>query len=135
VVLDEWLRLGIARVNEQDQVVLVTDAFVPRHGLDEKLFYLGKNVHDHLSACEHNLTKPDAPPLLERSVYFDHLSKESADFLAGYARQLTSQAIQSFGQKAMELQGKDSLNSSAKHRVTYGFYFHQANEDSEQDSK
>lgn len=135
VVLDEWLRLGIARVNEQDQVVLVTDAFVPRHGLDEKLFYLGKNVHDHLSACEHNLTKPDAPPLLERSVYFDHLSKESADSLAGYARQLTSQAIQSFGQKAMELQEKDSLNSSAKHRVTYGFYFYQANEDSEQDSK
>lgn len=135
VVLDEWLRLGIARIDELGRVVLVTDAFVPSHGLDEKLFYLGKNVHDHLGACEHNLTRPDAPPVLERSVYFDHLSEQSADILAGYARQLTSQAIQAFGQKAMELQEKDSQNSGAKHRVTYGLYYFQANEGAEQTTK
>ena len=135
VVLDEWLRLGIARVDEQDRVVLVTDAFVPSHGLDEKLFYLGKNVHDHLGACEHNLTRPDAPPVLERSVYFDHLSEQSADILAAYARQLTSQAIQAFGQKAMKLQENDSQNSSAKYRVTYGLYYYHADEGSEQKTK
>lgn len=134
VVLDEWLRLGIARVDEQNRVVLVTDAFVPSHGLDEKLFYLGKNVHDHLGACEHNLTRPDAPPVLERSVYFDHLSQESADVLATYSRQLSSQVIQAFGQKAMELQEKDSQDGGAKHRVTYGLYFFQADESSEQNS-
>lgn len=135
VVLDEWLRLGIARVDEQDRVVLVTDAFVPSHGLDEKLFYLGKNVHDHLGACEHNLTRPDAPPVLERSVYFDHLSEQSAETLAAYARQLTSHAIQAFGQKAMELQENDSQNSSAKYRVTYGLYYYHADEGSEQKKK
>lgn len=135
VVLDEWLRLGIAHVDDQDRVVLVTDAFVPSHGLDEKLFYLGKNVHDHLGACEHNLTRPQLPPLLERSVYFDRLSEESAKALGAYARQLSSQAIQAFGQKAMELQEKDSQESSAKHRVTYGLYYYQADEDLEQQHK
>jgi hypothetical protein len=135
VVLDEWLRLGIARVDEQDRVVLITDAFVPSHGLDEKLFYLGKNVHDHLGACAHNLTQQDAPPLLERSVYFDQLSEQSADMLASYARQLSSQAIQAFGQKAMELQEKDSKSSSAKYRVTYGLYFYHSDENSESTPK
>jgi hypothetical protein len=135
VVLDEWLRLGIARVDEQDRVVLVTDAFVPSHGLDEKLFYLGKNVHDHLGACEHNLTRPDAPPVLERSVYFDHLSEESADILAAHARQLASQAMQAFGKKAMELQEKDSQDNSARHRVTYGLYYFQADESPEQQTE
>lgn len=135
VVLDEWLRLGIARVDEQDRVVLITDAFVPSHGLDEKLFYLGKNVHDHLGACEHNLTRADAPPLLERSVYFDHLSKESAEILAAYSRQLASQAIQAFAQKAMELQEKDSQQSDARSRVTYGLYYFEADERSEQNLK
>lgn len=135
VVLDEWQRLGIAQVDSQDRVVLATDAFVPSHGLDEKLFYLGKNVHDHLGACEHNLTQPGLPPMLERSVYFDHLSEASAQVLAAYARQLSSQSIQAFGQRAMELQEKDSTDARARHRVTYGHYFFQVDEDQEQNHK
>lgn len=135
VVLDEWLRLGIARVDEQDRVVLMTDAFVPSHGLDEKLFYLGKNVHDHLSACTHNLTQNDAPPLLERSAYFDHLSEESAQQLSTHARQLASQAMQDFARKAMELQEQDNRDSNARHRVTYGHYFYQADETPEPPQK
>lgn len=131
VVLDEWLRLGIARVDAKDQVELVTDAFVPNHGLDEKLFYLGKNLHDHMSSCTHNLTRPNDSPLLDRSIYFDRLSDESAEILAAYARQLASQAMQDFGRKAMELQEKDSKQDNAKHRVTYGLYFYQADENSE----
>lgn len=132
VVLDEWLRLGIARLDEHDRVVLLTDAFVPSHGLDEKLFYLGKNVHDHLSACTHNLTRNDAPPLLERSAYFDHLSEASVQLLSTYARQLASQAMQDFARKAMELQEQDNQDSNARHRVTYGHYFYQADESPEQ---
>lgn len=126
VVLDEWLRLGIAQIDNLDRVVLVTDAFVPSHGLDEKLFYLGKNVHDHLDTCAHNLTRPDAPPQLERSVYYDRLSKDSTLILSAYARQLSSQVMQAFSQKAMELQEHDHQHPDTHYRVTYGQYFHQA---------
>ncbi len=128
VVLDEWLRLGVAQIDDLDRVILVTDAFVPIHGLDEKLFYLGKNVHDHLESCAHNLTRPDAPPQLERSVYYDHLSKDSTLILSAYARQLSSQAMQAFSRKAMELQEQDHPHADAHFRVTYGQYFHQADE-------
>lgn len=131
VVLDEWLRLGVAQIDNLDRVVLVTDAFVPSHGLDEKLFYLGKNLHDHLGACTHNLSHPDAPPLLERSVYYDRLSKDSTLILSAYARQLSSQVMQAFSQKAMELQERDHQEAGAHHRVTYGQYFYQANEQGE----
>lgn len=131
VVLDEWLRLGVAQIDNLDRVILVTDAFVPSQGLDEKLFYLGKNVHDHLDACAHNLTRPDAPPLLERSVYYDRLSKDSTLMLSAYARQLSSQVMQAFSQKAMELQERDHLNADARYRVAYGQYFNQANEQEE----
>lgn len=131
VVLDEWLRLGVAQIDNLDRVILVTDAFAPSHGLDEKLFYLGKNMHDHLDACAHNLTRPDAPPLLERSVYYDHLSKDSTLVLSAYARQLSSQVMQAFSQKAMELQERDHLDANARHRVAYGQYFNQANEQEE----
>lgn len=128
VLLDEWLRLGVAQVDNLDRVVLVTDAFVPSHGLDEKLFYLGKNVHDHLDTCAHNLTQPDTPAQLERSVYYDRLSKDSTLILSAYARQLSSQVMQAFSQKAMELQERDHQQTDSHYRVTYGHYFHQANE-------
>ncbi|MEQ1591257.1 MAG: DUF6502 family protein [Thiobacillaceae bacterium] len=131
VVLDEWIRLGVAQLDDMDRVMLVTDAFVPSHGLDEKLFYLGKNVHDHLDACVHNLAHPEAPPLLERSTYYDHLSKDSTLILSAYARQLSSQVMQAFSQKAMELQELDHQNADARHRVTYGQYFYKANEQEE----
>ncbi len=131
VVLDEWLRLGVAEIDNLDRVILVTDAFVPSHGLDEKLFYLGKNVQDHLDACAHNLTHPDAPPLLERSVYYDRLSKDSTLILSAYARQLSSQVMQAFSQKAMELQERDHLDANARYRVAYGQYFNQASEQEE----
>lgn len=135
VVLDEWLRLGIAEIDNLDRVVLVTDAFVPSHGLDEKLFYLGKNVHDHLDACAHNLSQPNEPPLLERSVYYDRLSKDSTLILSAYARQLSSQVMQSFSKKAMELQEHDHQDADAHFRVTYGQYFNQANELEESGTK
>lgn len=131
VVLDEWLRLGVAQIDNLDRVILVTDAFAPSHGQDEKLFYLGKNMHDHLDACAHNLTRPDAPPLLERSVYYDHLSKDSTLMLSAYARQLSSQVMQAFSQKAMELQERDHLDANARYRVAYGQYFNQASEQEE----
>lgn len=131
VVLDEWLRLGVAQIDNLDRVILVTDAFAPSHGLDEKLFYLGKNVHDHLDACAHNLTHPEAPPLLERSVYYDHLSKDSTLILSTYARQLSSQVMQAFSQKAMELQARDHQDANARYRVAYGQYFNQASEQDE----
>jgi hypothetical protein len=135
VVLDEWLRLGIAQIDNLDRVILVTDSFVPSHGLDEKLFYLGKNVHDHLAASEHNLTQPDMPPLLERSVYYDHLSQDSTLILSAYARQLASQVMQSFSKKAMELQEHDHQDPDAHFRVTYGQYYYQANELEESGTK
>lgn len=135
VVLDEWLRLGIAQVDNLDRVILLTDSFVPSHGLDEKLFYLGKNVHDHLGACAHNLTQTDEPPLLERSVYYDRLSRDSTLILSAYARQLSSQVMQAFSQKAMELQERDHQDAGAHYRVTYGQYFYQANEQEETGAK
>lgn len=131
VLLDEWLRLGVAQIDNLGRVALVTDAFIPSHGLDEKLFYLGKNMHDHLDTCAHNLTRPDMPPQLERSVYYDRLSKDSTLILSSYARQLSSHVMQAFSQKAMELQELDHQNTEAHCRVTYGQYFYQASEQEE----
>jgi hypothetical protein len=129
VVLDEWLRLGVAELDAQDRVVLRTEAFVPAHGVEEKLFYFGKVIHDHLAASEHNLTGGQ-PSMLDRCVYFDQLTDQSAEQLAELARSLAGEAMQALNRRALELQQADAANPAATCRVNFGLYFYRADEKS-----
>ena len=54
-VLDEWMRLGVALLDADDRVILNSEAFVPARGFDEKVFYFGQNVHDHVSTAVDNV--------------------------------------------------------------------------------
>lgn len=127
VVLDEWLRLGVAELDNRDRVVLRTEAFVPTHGVEEKIFYFGKVIHDHLAASEHNLTAGQ-PPMLDRCVYFDQLTEESAEQLADFARSQAVEAMQMLNRKALELQQMDAAKPEATHRINFGMYFYRADE-------
>jgi len=122
-VLDEWLRLGVVTLDGDDRVHLVEHAFVPAHGLDEKSFYLGKNIGDHLAAAGHNLLEGQ-PPFLERSVYCDGLSAESAEQLRTLSRELAIAAMQEINRRALELQEADRGRADASQRMTFGVYYY-----------
>jgi len=124
-VLDEWLRLGVARVDEQDRVWLLVDAFVPGKGFDEKSWFFGRNVHDHIATCVHNLAATE-PALLERSVFSNDLSPESAEILAVLAREQGQHAINVITRRAFELEREDVARGRATERVLFGVYFHTA---------
>jgi hypothetical protein len=85
VVLDEWQRLGLIRIDEQARVHLNNVAFVPRHEFDDLAYYFGRNLRDHIAASGHNLGGNE-PPMLERAVYYEKLTPQSIDELANYTR-------------------------------------------------
>lgn len=122
-VLDEWLRLGVAYLDDQDRVNLVEHAFVPARGLDEKAFFFGKNLSDHMAASAHNLMEGQ-PPFLERCVYYDGLSQESAEKLRNLTRELAVSALQEVNRFALELQQQDIGKEGAEQRMTFGVYFY-----------
>jgi len=122
-VLDEWLRLGVARIDEQDQVWLLVDAFVPDKGLDEKAWFFGRNVHDHIAACVHNLDGGE-PPMLERSVFSNDLSPTSVNELAALAREQGQHAISAVTRRAFDLERADVAAGNATARVHFGVYFY-----------
>lgn len=123
VVLDEWLRLGVATLNERDEVVLVTEAFIPGEGFEEKAFYLAHNLRDHAAAAVHNLLG-EGPPRLERSVHYDALNPESVAELHELARRLGMETLQALNRKARELEERDARTPQARQRFTCGLYFH-----------
>lgn len=122
-VLDEWLRLGVASVDEADCVHLAEAAFVPVNGLEEKAFFFGKNLHDHLAAATHNLLD-GKPAYLERSVYYDALSASSIEKLRLLSRELAVASLQEINRQAMALQQQDVEREDADQRMTFGVYFY-----------
>jgi hypothetical protein len=121
VVLDEWLRQGIATLDEQDKVHLAADAFVSPQGIEEKTFYFGQNIHDHLAATVHNLSDA-ATPFLERCVYYNDLTAESVKEYERVARSAGMRAIHTVNRHAIELQKRDAGKSEAIYRTNFGIY-------------
>lgn len=122
-VLDEWLRLGIAHLDKQDRVVLNQLAFIPQAGFEEKAFYLGRNLHDHVAAAAHNLLG-EGNPQLERSVHYSDLTPESAAELAKAAERAGMDALLDINRLALDLAAKDKGKENATRRINFGLYFY-----------
>ena len=122
-ILDEWLRLGAVSINEHDEVCLKVDAFIPARGYDEKVYYLGKNIHDHLAAARCNV-QSETPPFMERSVYYDQLTEESVKKLATLSEAKAMEMLKDLNATARILQKKDKRNKSADQRMNLGVYFY-----------
>jgi hypothetical protein len=123
VVLDEWLRLGVVRLDEQEHVHLEAQAFVPQKGFDEKAAYLGHNLHDHACAAVHNLSS-EGPAFFERSVHYDALAPKSVEALREAVACEGMQALLSFNRQASELEFHDLPSLEPRQRITVGLYFY-----------
>lgn len=123
VVLDEWLRLGIAHFDDGNRVCLNTAAFIPVNGFDEMAYYFGHNLHDHAAAATSNLLGKNQP-FLERSVHYDDLSADSIKKLAERSHQLGMESLLTLNKEAMQLEKNDAVNQEARYRMTFGIYYY-----------
>jgi uncharacterized protein DUF6502 len=122
-ILDELLRLGIVEIDSEDRVVLLSNAFVPQQGSEEKLGYFGHNVHDHAAAAVDNVLGGSAP-WLERSVYYSGLAPEAVSELHTLASETGMQAIQAVNRKAIAFEEQQGTQSGPQQRFTFGVYFY-----------
>lgn len=121
-ILDEWLRLGVTQLDAEGCVVLQRDAYVPEHGFEEKVFFLGRNVGDHLSAAVANVEGREHP-FLEREVHYLDLSPDSVAELAELAGDAGADALKRLNQRGAELKKRDASKRSATQRIAFGVYF------------
>ena len=122
-VLDEWLRLGVARLDEDNFVHLTTDMFIAQEGFDEKVYYFGHNLHDHASAAVSNVIG-QRPGFFERCVHYDQLSQQSLMAIADIAQKQGMKALRGVNKVADEASMGDKSAKNANMRMTYGVYFY-----------
>lgn len=120
-LLDEWVRQEIAEIHD-DMVHLVRPAFLPAGGYDEKAYFFGRNLRDHIAAGAHNLAG-DGQPLFDRAVYYDRLKQESIEELRVLAAEKSMELLIEINKKAGELASRDREEGDGGHRFTLGAFF------------
>lgn len=85
-LLDEMLRLGLARLSEDGQTVhFEPDRVTPTQDDAQMFGFLGANVGDHLAAATDNVVHRDRRHF-EQAIYADELSEASAAAIGDLAR-------------------------------------------------
>ncbi|PNG27201.1 DUF6502 family protein [Methylocella silvestris] len=116
-VLDEWLDRKIVAIDADGCVVLAEGAFVPQRGADEQLYYLGRNLHDHVAAAVANVL--EGPRFFERAVHYDGLSESLAETLEKSSRDIATGALQEANRQAHKACESDP---GGDHRWIMGIY-------------
>lgn len=122
-LLEELLRLGLVRLDEKtDHVVLCRDRAVPEAD-EERLFeLLSANVSDHLSAASQNVLSNE-PLFLEQAVFTDQLSDETLEQARELARKQWRDALRDLVPALLTLVQQDrAAGRTPKHRVRVGMY-------------
>ena len=126
VLQDELVRLGVARLAGPRRVELLVSAFVPQTGLREKLFYFGRNLHDHLAAGVHNLAGHE-PPMLEHGVFSFELSPQSIERIKDYVRREWNAVLGRLIRDIGSLEERDRAAGDTSQRINIGMYlFHES---------
>ena len=129
-ILDEWLDRKLVTINGDDEIVLIKTAFVPHGDDDRKWHYLGRNLHDHISAAEINVSSA-TPPFMERAVHYDGLSPELAKRLEARSRHLAIEALKAANREADRALARDKGGNS---RWNFGVYIYREDPDDASDS-
>ena len=124
-LLDSWLDEGIAALDAEGRVRLKQVAFIPQADRETQLYYFARNLHDHAEAAAANVTAPDGPPCLERSVHYDGLSAAAAARVAAMAREVATAALLDVNRRALAIADADDASGEQgerRHRVNLGVY-------------
>jgi hypothetical protein len=129
-VLDELERMGVVFISVDGWVSLKDTAFVPQEGMGEAFHFVAANLGDHMATVASNVSpRRSADPMLDQSAFAAGLSRQQAAELERAARALWKDALQQFLLSAAVAEERSALEEGAKHRVRFGAYFFQGEDD------
>lgn len=123
-VLDELIRLGFVYEDDQGNVNIKSEAFLPQQNMEDKFHALAGNLEDHANAAVLNVLSPQ-PEFLERSIFSDELSLESAEELARLSLEEWQRIHDSTIERAIAAETKDAeTGRPGVMRIRLGMYFY-----------
>jgi hypothetical protein len=123
-VFEELLRLHYIEVDADENITLSEMRYVDANEFEGKLLAATDHIEDHFNAAVTN-TLGERPKFLERTVFSDELSCESAEKIHLFAREEWDRVQDKLVDTAIQLEKEDAANSAPrKTRIRLGIYFY-----------
>ena len=124
-LLDEWLNQGMVVLDADGLVMLQESGYVPDADYEEKLYFAGKNIGDHLAVVKHNLACTENP-MFDRAVYYQSLSESSVKTLEAFSRRASINLLTEVNQLAGRLHAEDhaAQRDNLNYKIHFGSYFY-----------
>jgi len=128
-VLDELLRVGAVKREEDGRIRLLARAYVPSTSELDKLDILGADVADLIATIDHNLRGGSAGPRFQRKVMYDNVPRESAAAFRTLSAERAQQLIEAMDQwlARHDRDINPEVKGSARVRVGLGIYYFEEN--------
>ena len=126
--LDSLIERGLVSLDDEDQVELLSQAYLPDTDKEEMLSVMGQHLRDHISAATGNINNGDcdgANTELDRSAYQEGLSAASVAELKALSEKEGMKVLQKIYARANELATKDEGNHQYRFRL--GLYTYSEN--------
>ena len=128
-VLEELVRLGHVEEDDAGNVRLTNPEFLSLRDFSDRLVLLGDNLEDHANAAVLNVLEPE-PRFLERSVFSDEMSLESAEALSLVAREQWKRVHDEVFDRAVRAEKDDATKGrTTDTRIRVGMYFYSESKD------
>ncbi|MEY4765755.1 MAG: hypothetical protein RI907_2428 [Pseudomonadota bacterium] len=124
-LLEELVRLGLARVTDDDHVALTDEHFVPSHDEGQMLAFLSANVGDHLHAAVDNVVSRGSVRHLEQALFADELSLDSIESLRPQANAQWKVLVKAMVPKVQQRLDEDKAGTQPRdQRLRIGMYMY-----------
>lgn len=129
-ILDEMVRQDLVEIAADGMLHLRAEAFVGPEDVDQKVFFFGENVGDHIAAATDNLLA-EQPRFLERAVFYNRLTPESVDAVEAMAREAGGTLLNDLNRLAHARQQDDVAADVGDERFRFGIFFYRTAETNE----
>ena len=123
-VLDELVRVKAVEL-KNDEVKLLTHAYVPAEGEEEKMYILGTDVALLINTIDHNLENIQEKPHFQRKVAYDNLPEEILPQLRELSREKAQELLEEINRYLVK-QDRDSnpqITGSGRKHAGLGIYY------------
>jgi hypothetical protein len=126
-MLDELLRVGAVRRNENNDIELVHRHYLPPQGEARKLVYLGDDTSDLISTIAHNLDASQSETFLQRKVFYDNIPLGRLAEVRKAARKFGEPVLEQISTEFAkhDRDSNPSLTGEGRARAVVGIYYYE----------
>jgi len=133
-ILDELERVGVVEIDDKDMIHLLSRAYIPKTGINEKIQYLGTDVAALLNTMDRNIYEENKRKFFQRKVYYDNLPTEVIEELQKMIADNSQQLLEKID-VAMAEHDRDAnpkVKGSGRKAIGVGVYYFENDEIKEQ---